>query len=387
MIGVTCATSFTERPRSRLQRSSRPIRCAARLAASASALFEATPFVAGGRTPLVRCCAAAAPLFDYLGCGCGDGPSARSLPAAAATWLVFGARVAIARYLAALLAARILRRRFAPASRRARNRQSAARARRRASGRVDRRGRHAVLRFDRGASRRRRRHTARRRIGLLRGALRTRRRRARRRAARARSRGRGGVPLRRRHRRSSRASCRLRRAELGDDAFAYALLALALGIVAWRGGDALVHPAFALPLACCAVVALACACARRRARCAPARFAPALMLAGSLLGAPPPQYHATETTLADLFAGERLDVYRSARRATARTSAIVRYAITCCRADAAPVAVRLDARTAVSRTARGCASTAGSPASAGQLRLVAERVERVAAPTDPFLYR
>ncbi len=42
----------------------------------------------------------------YLGCGCGTGPSARSLPATAAAWLVFGPLVAVARFLAAVVVAR-----------------------------------------------------------------------------------------------------------------------------------------------------------------------------------------------------------------------------------------------------------------------------------------
>lgn len=352
------------------------------LAASASALFEATPFVAAGALLsflLRRRCT----LFDYLGCGCGDGPAARSLPAAAATWLLFGARVAITRYLAALLAARLLRCRFAPAP-----------------------GAHGianplreldavlpaaliagvVMQFAFAAARLP--HAGGILLGTALGFF----------AAPC---GLGTVALAgalRVHAPAAAAAflciagivdfhalVPLRRAELGDDAFAYALLALGLGIVGWRGGDALVHPAFALPLTCCAVVALACAFARRHARCAPVRIAPALMLAGSLLGAPPPQYRATETTLTDLFAGERLE-FTGALTRDGTAGAIVRYAITCCRADATPVAVRL-ARVPPYPNGSWLRVVGRIAGSAGQLRLVAERVERVSAPTDPFLYR
>ncbi|MGA8576382.1 MAG: hypothetical protein WB609_11965, partial [Candidatus Cybelea sp.] len=79
------------------------------LAAAASALFEATPFLFAGALLshlLRRRCA----LLEHLGCGCGSGPSARSLPAAAATWIAFGPLVAVERYLAALLVAQILHR-------------------------------------------------------------------------------------------------------------------------------------------------------------------------------------------------------------------------------------------------------------------------------------
>ncbi|MGC2407270.1 MAG: hypothetical protein WA431_12750 [Candidatus Cybelea sp.] len=65
---------------------------------------------------------------------------------------------------------------------------------------------------------------------------------------------------------------------------------------------------------------------------------------------------------------------------------MVRYAITCCRADAAPVAVRLD------RTPRFPAGTwlrvEGSVENVnGELRLITTRIERITPPTDPFIYR
>ncbi|MFZ0683364.1 MAG: hypothetical protein WAM84_10855, partial [Candidatus Cybelea sp.] len=79
------------------------LRCA--LATSASALFEAAPFLLAGIIAgrLLRHSNAMA----YLGCGCTAGPSARSLPAAAATWLLFGPLVAAARFGAAVVAARL----------------------------------------------------------------------------------------------------------------------------------------------------------------------------------------------------------------------------------------------------------------------------------------
>ncbi|HEX3671161.1 MAG TPA: hypothetical protein VHT92_05590 [Candidatus Cybelea sp.] len=352
------------------------------LAASASALFEATPFVVAGAL-LSQLLRRRCTLFQHLGCGCGDGPAALSLPAAAATWLLFGARVAIARYVAAFLAARILRRRFssAPGAHEIANPLRELDAVLPAALIAG-----IVMQFAFAAARLPRAGGVLLGAGLgffaapcglgavaLAGAL-----RAHAPAAAAAFLCIAGVV-------DFRAIVRLRRAKLGDDAFAYAMLALALGIVALHGGHALVHPAFTLPLACCAVVALTCAFVRRRARCASVRIAPALMLAGSLLGAPPPQYRATETTLADLFAGERLD-FTGALARDGTTGAIVRYAITCCRADAAPVAVRL---TRVPRYPNGTwlrveGRIAGSD---GDFRLVTERVERVSAPSDPFLYR
>ncbi len=171
----------------------------------------------------------------------------------------------------------------------------------------------------------------------------------------------------------------------GHDTFAYALLATALGIVAWWHGDSLVHPAFAAALGCCACGALLCAVKHPRSRSPGARAAPLLMLFGALVGAPPPQYHATETTLANLFAGEHL-TFTGALARDAGTSAVVRYAITCCRADAAPVAVQLDR--SVPYPAGTWLRVDGRIKSVdGNLRLVPEAMDRVAAPTDPFIYR
>jgi hypothetical protein len=173
--------------------------------------------------------------------------------------------------------------------------------------------------------------------------------------------------------------------DAGHDAFAYALLAIGLAVVAARRGDALVHPALTVPLALCAAAMLGYAILHRRERSAPARFAPAVMLAGALLGAAPPQYRATETTLADLFAGERL-TFTGALARDGGSSAVVRYAITCCRADAAPVAVRLDRPPAF--PAGTWLRVEGSVENVdGEFRLVATRIERIAPPSDPFIYR
>ncbi len=353
------------------------------LAAAASVLIEATPFIVAG-TILSHFLRRRNTLFEHLGCGCVGGPAARSLPATAATWLVFGPGVAIARYLAAQLAARILQRRVFTAP-------DASSENAHPLHELDAvvpaaliagiaiQFAYVAMRLSRGGS------------ILLGAAL----------GFVAAPCGLGAVALAgalRAHAPAAaaaflciagivdiRAVTRPRHAELGNDAFAYALLALTLGIVAWRSGDALVHPVFTAPLACCAVFAFACACAYRRSRCARARIAPALMLAGSLLGAAPPQYRATETTLTDLFAGEHL-TFTGALARDGNASAVVRYAITCCRADAAPVAVRLER---APRYPNGTWLRVDGRITgvAGELRLIAERVERVPAPTDPFLYR
>lgn len=355
------------------------------LAASASAFFEATPFLFAG-VLLARLVPRRAGIVDDLGCGCGRGPSARSLPAAAAAWLVFGPVVAIARYLAALLADRILHlrlRRHERDGHRSLNvlaeleallpAAALAGAAMQLLGAFDSARLSTIGNVLFGAA-----------LGFtaapcglgaiaLAGALRVRAPVA----AAAFLCVAGIVDV--------RAFRRTPHPDAKHDAFAYALLAVALGIVAWRHGDALVNPAFAGPLSACACAALLCAVAHRRSRCAGARMAPVLMLVGALVGAPPPQYHATETTLSDLFAGERV-TFTGALARDGRTSAVVRYAITCCRADAAPVAVRLD---------RAPPYPAGTwlridgriESVEGDLRLVPQHVVAIAPPSDPFIYR
>ncbi|MBV8531967.1 MAG: hypothetical protein JO104_11670 [Candidatus Eremiobacteraeota bacterium] len=354
------------------------------LAASASILFEAAPFLLAS-VALARLLQRR-DILEYFGCGCGSGPSARSVPAAIAAWLVFGAPVAIARYLAALLATRTLYR-CAGTDGHHPGRPTQlldelavvlpsallAGAAMQLSALFDPARLSPIANVALGAA-----------LGFTAapcgiGAVAI------------------GAALRVRAPLTAaaflcvagiidvRALARTARVGPGHDAFGYALLAAALGIVAARHGDFLVNPVMSIALAPCAGVAAVCALAYRRRSAPSARIAPVLMLVGALVGAPPPQYRATETTLTELFAGERLTFMGTLVRG-ARTSAVARYAITCCRADAAPVAIRLD-RTppypdGTWLRVDGLVENAG-----GDLRLVTRRVERVAPPTDPFIYR
>jgi hypothetical protein len=355
------------------------------LAASASALFEATPFLFAS---LVIAGVLPRRLYalEYLGCGCARGPSARSLPAAAATWLIFGPAVAVARYVAALSVAHLL-------DRRARSGESTAHEH---PALLDELGTLILPALLAGAAMQLCSGVDAHRLspagsaffgamlgfvaapcglgavalaGALRGPAPV--------AAAALLCVAGIVDLRALrpipHRRSS------------HDAFGYALLALALGLVAWRRGGDLVHPAMSLPIGCCASGALIYAFKHRRERAAAGRTAPALMLAGALIGAPPPQYHVTETTLTDLFAGERL-TFTGTLLHQDGAGALVRYAITCCRADASPIVLRLDhpphypAGTWL--RVDGRIENTG-----GEFRLAPDAIERIAPPSDPFVYR
>jgi hypothetical protein len=351
------------------------------LAAAASALFEATPFVFAGAifSSLFRRCDG---LVPYLGCGCGCGPGARSVPAAAATWLLFGPAIAVARFLAALAAARIFRAPIVHANAPPEPLRELAGILPAAilAGAAMQIG--AVFDLARLSP------AAAAAVGAALGFA----------AAPC---GLGAVALGGALRIHApwaagaflciagiadvRAFSHGRQTRADDDAFGYVLLAVALAIVASRHGDALVHPLFTIALGCCACAALLFAFLRRRVSCASARLGPALMLAGALVGAPPPEYRATETTLTDLFPGEQLTFSGAlAREGTA--SAIVRYAITCCRADAAPIAVRLD-RTPLYPAGTWLRVDGQIEVAASGVRLMARRIERIAAPSDPFVYR
>ncbi|MGC9990939.1 MAG: hypothetical protein ABSD52_00910 [Candidatus Cybelea sp.] len=356
------------------------LRCA--LATSASALFEAAPFLLAGivAARFLRHPHAVA----YLGCGCAAGPSARSLPAAAATWLLFGPLVAVARFAAALLVARLFRcERRQLGCARASNwlgqfatllpSALLAGAATQVAAAIDPAKLSPLLGAAAGAL-----------LGFtaapcglgaiaVAGALRAQAPVA----AMAFLCVAGIIDL--------RALVPGTHSQNGHDALGYILLIAAFAIVALRRGDSLVNPAIAPLLAACAAAALICAIAHRREQSAARRWAPLLMLIGAVAAAPPPQYHATETTLTNLFAGERLTFTGTLTRNGAE-SALVRYAITCCRADAAPVVVRLD-RAPRYPTGSWLRMEGRIQSASGDLRLVAGSTQRIAPPADPFIYR
>jgi hypothetical protein len=182
-----------------------------------------------------------------------------------------------------------------------------------------------------------------------------------------------------------RAWIRRKTPEHAHDALAYAMLALACAIVAAHNGGGLLNPKLALALWPCAAAAVYGAYRFRSEGCARLRIAPAIMLAGAFLAAPLPEYHATETTLGGAFAGERVDFTGLLTR-TGDAATLVRYAITCCRADAAPIVVRL--LIAPPRGLHGWMHARGVMVAQGSgLRLEAACLESVGAPADPFVYR
>jgi hypothetical protein len=348
---------------------------------AAAALLEAAPFLLASAAiadgPLRRIVR----LRPFFACGCETGPSARSLPAAAATWLVFGPLVAGARLAAAIVAARATRTGTRDCPHEASPLSSL----------------HAMLPVALCAA-----------VGAtlfpsfagfrhdglqvaVAGALF---------AFFSAPCAIGAVAFAAMLRSTmpsaaigylcvagivdARSFMRARVRGDSHDAVGYALLALACACVSAHRGSGLVHPLIALALAPCAAGSALAAYRFRSRSCAKLRIAPALMLAGSMLGAPLPQYHATETTLADAFAGESLDFTGVITR-TGSAVTLVRYAITCCRADAAPMVVRLESSP---RGLRGWVRARGVfVQSAGNLELRTKSVEPVTPPADPFVYR
>lgn len=355
------------------------------LAAAAGALFESTPFLVGGMLIAYRL-RRFRHAVAYLGCGCGAGPTARSLPAAAATAMLFGPWVAILRFGAAVAVSRLIRETTARCPAAATEYPNLlaelgavlpaallAGLAMQLFGWIDPKGLPPVVSALLGAG-----------LGFSAAPCAL-----------------GAVPLAGVLRSAAppaaiaffciagiadlRTFSHRAHANAGHDAFAYTLLAVALSLVAARHGGSLVHPLIAPALGFCAFLAFIAAIAFRRTRSPRARAAPLLMLAGALVGATPPEYRATETTMTDLFAGERLR-FTGTLANDGTASALVRYAITCCRADAAPVVVRLSI---APHYARGTWLRADGQIESthGELRLAPETLERIAPPSDPFIYR
>ncbi len=358
----------------------------AAVATAASALIEAAPlaFASAAIAALLRLRGDAA---AYFGCGCGTGPSARSLAALVASWIVFGGPVAGMRFVAAVAVARLVRRRAPscspqhyataqPLEQLAALLPAAALAGAAAQleALVDFARLPAPLAFGLGAA-----------LAFVAAPC-----------------GLGAVAVASSlHARAPMAAAGFLciagiadarvwakpkpHASAAHDALAYATLAVALAAVAVRHGAALVHPALSPFLAACAAAAAASAAVHRLRRSASSLAAPALALAGAFAAAPAPSYRATETTLAQLFAGERLEFAGQLVR-DGRRVALVRYAIVCCRADATPVVVRLARAVPYSAgawlRAEGTIATPG-----GDPQLDAERVAPIAPPSDPFVYR
>jgi hypothetical protein len=347
---------------------------------AAAMLLESAPFILASAIAVRVSARLGRHIVPYLGCGCGSGPSARSLPAFAAAWIVFGPFVAAARLGAAIVVERFVAKRAC--------------ARDHASMLADLA---AIFPFAVGAAALAPllpaiagSHVPRQLAGVLAALA----------AFVASPCALGAVAIAAVARQTAPAAAvgflcvagifdlrtwmRSREHIGGHDCIAYALAAVACALVAIRNGAALVNPRSAPALWICAIV-FACLAHRYRMQARPAlRIAPTIMLAGCILSAPPPIYSATETTLADAFPGERIDFTGTLVHSGDR-STLMRYAITCCRADATPVAIRLESP---AKLRGGWARARGTLVPHdGELRLRIDSIEAVAAPPDPFIYR
>lgn len=360
------------------------------VATAASTLFESTPFILAGIILSATGIGRSVRWGAYLGCGCGEGPGARSLPALAATCMVLGPAIAGARFVAALGAARLLARRRSacphdadasgsPLSQLASLLPMAFAA----SFIVHLGGSYTGELAHLGPA-----------AAVLAGGIFG--------FALAPC-GLGAVGLAASLHASSPfaavgflcvagiADARAlfsRRIPTGrgeHDALAYATAACACAATAARHGQQLVHPHFTDALWICTFIFCIAAIRRRRESAPTLRWAPALMLAAALITAPPPAYVATETTLADAFPGERIAFTGMLVRSPGAVS-VVRYAITCCRADAAPVALRLGGD--LPPALGGWVTVDGMLVRAGaELHLRVTRFRAARAPADPFIYR
>ena len=347
---------------------------------AAAILLESVPFLLAGAICARIPVRFGRRIVPYLGCGCGAGPSARSLPAFAAAWMVFGPLVAGARLGAAIAIAKLARKSGCKG-----HDDSVLGAIRAivpfAIGGATLlpllpaiAGTHAPVFIVAGISALTAFVTSPCALGTVGLAA------IARGIAPAAAAGflcvAGIVDL--------RAWSRAPERHAVHDGLAYALAFAACALAAIRGGGSLVNPRFAPALWICAI-ACAYLAHRYRSHATPVlRIGPAIMLAGCVLGAPAPAYYATQTTLADAFPGERIDFTGTVVR-SGKEIALVRYAISCCRADAAPVAVRLESPAAVHS---GWAHARGTLVlHDGELCLRAAAIEAVAAPADPFVYR
>lgn len=355
------------------------------LVSAAAVVAEALPFVLAG-VLAERIAGRRTSLIAYAGCGCGAGASARSLPAAALTCLTFGPLPALARVAAATIVAWLVRRDRRPPCRAHDATDLASELERlvpfaiaaavaaQLAVRFDLAHAGLALQIAAGAA-----------LGFCAspcaiGAI------AVASALRAHAAPAAAAFLCVAGIVDLNALVRTRSpARDAGDAFAYTLLAIGAALVAYRHGAELVRPAFAPVLAACAAIAAATAIARRNRRGRRFHLAPVVILLGALIAAPPPVYSATETTLAEIFPGERVS-FTGVLARDGRAAALVRYAITCCRADAAPVVVRLarPARLTQGTWARADGVIVGTP---GDFALYQERVTPVSPPADPFLYR
>ncbi|GAC1312512.1 MAG: hypothetical protein NVSMB21_23130 [Vulcanimicrobiaceae bacterium] len=365
------------------------------LAATAGTLFEATPFVlAAAALPRGRFGRA----FAFLGCGCATaGPGALALPAIALCWLAFGPVVAIARAAAGLFLARVVPRpdrdadaepdplcelaRLAPAA---------------AVAGVLAEALHAALPPGAVPS------SGAIALGIVCGALLG--------ACAPCAAGAIAIAAAVRDVSPSASTTILATAgivpslcfgfgdRLGSDRSggeravtraAFVLLALACGGLALQGPSGFINPRFVPALVAATALALLCAVRAPVSRARAPAIVPLVLVAALVVGSPLPQRAPLVTTLDDPYPGARLrfrgSLVPSGPGATTGET-LVRYTITCCRADAQAQTVRLD-RAVAGRPGAWYEADGTLALRDGAYRLNVTKIRSIAAPADPFAYR
>jgi len=173
----------------------------------------------------------------------------------------------------------------------------------------------------------------------------------------------------------------------GGARFARVTLGFALAALVVRGPSGLISPRLVPFDALGALLALCGALRLRRQADVRGGFAiPLTMLAALVAGSPEPSYTIDATALDAASPGERL-TFTGAAHGAAGATTLVRFAITCCRIDAAPIAVRLDRALPV--PAGTWIAASGTLVRSGDATLVLRPItwRRIAPPADPFLYR
>ncbi|MBV8727019.1 MAG: hypothetical protein JO233_04475, partial [Candidatus Eremiobacteraeota bacterium] len=305
------------------------------IAAAASTLFESIPFILAAAFARRLVPRFGDMLSALTSCGCAHGPGARSLAVAALTTLTFGPLVAIARFTAAFISARALRGRICNADNSVLGEATQLLPCALAAGIVGiifGSALHPHVGAPAGVV-----------IGLAMGffapctlgavALAATLRHFSMPAAIAMLAVSGVCDLRSFRRPSPRRQ--------KHDAFAYVVGAVACGSLALAHGGTLVNPRFTTALWLSSAAFCFLTWRFRCERNTAARWAPLTMVAGMLLSHTAPSYIVSETTLSGAAAGDTIDFHGVLARRGAQAS-LVRYAITCCRADAQPVVVRLE---------------------------------------------
>jgi hypothetical protein len=180
---------------------------------------------------------------------------------------------------------------------------------------------------------------------------------------------------------------------LRDGRIAYAFLGCACAALAMRGASGFVHPRLvpALGVAAALCLFLAIRHLAIRGALAPrtkASLALPLALLGALvIGSPLPRESIDVTNLGSAYPGAALQFTGTAEQHGART-VLVRYAITCCRADATAISLLTEHRLHIRNGAWIEASgTIVRESDGARLVLRPETWHAVAPPADPFVYR